>query len=182
MAIYKEKSSAAKKFIDIDIGSLITFALIVLCILASLDLWRQYALNTEDYWNTAYQAAVRSSEHFWRLGFHIEDLEQKIQFQTDKFEAVRHSIGVLNPPLRHSTDTFTKRRNMQHAVHGLVGNDTTVVRIRCEDLQSEQRGYILRVGRQHIMTYTYRTIYTNPKSNYFNICVYTNPRIQRFSI
>ena len=129
------------------IDSVITIALVALCILASLDLWRQYALNSDEYWFTGYRAAVRSSDFFWKLGFHIEDLEQKISFQRKRFESIRHAVGVLHPPLRHSTDTFTKRRNMQNAVHRLVGNDTSVLQLRCQDLQSTSGGDILRVGK-----------------------------------
>ena len=144
--IYKQKFTPPKQILKIDAPSMINISLVILCILASLDIWRQYALNSDDYWLYAYELAIRSSEQFWKLGFHIEDLEQKIQFQTDRFESIRHNIGVLNPPLRHSTDTFTKRRIMQHTVHKLVGNDSLVVRIRCEDLQSESKGNLLRVG------------------------------------
>lgn len=118
----------------------------MLCLLAALDLWRQYAINSEDYWFAGYGAAVRSSPHFWKLGFHIEDLEQKIDYQTKRLEITRHDIGVLTPPLRHSTDSFTKRRNIQSTVHNLVVNDTSVVQIRCQDLMAESGGNLLRVG------------------------------------
>ena len=139
-------SRQPKSFFDVDASSLVTLSLCLLCVLASLDLWRQYALHDDMFWHTAYTGAAKSSENFWKLGFHIEDLELKVQFQTEKFESIRHAIGVLNPPLRHSTDTFTKRRNMQSAVHKLVGNDTSIVQIRCENLQSASYGDILRVG------------------------------------
>ena len=124
-----------RKMLELDAQNLITIALVFLCTLAALDLWRQYAIKSGDYWFVAYTGATRSSENFWKIGFHIEDLEKKVQYQSDRFEAVRHEIGVLNPPLRHSNDKFTRRRSMQNAVHRLVGNDTSVVQIRCEDLR-----------------------------------------------
>ena len=88
---------------------------------------------------------MRSSDHFWKLGFHIEDLEQKIQNQAQRIERIRLDIGDLSSPLR-STDAFTQRRKIQSIAHNLVGNDTSVVQIRCQDLQSEAGGNLLRVG------------------------------------
>ena len=88
---------------------------------------------------------MRSSDHYWKLGFHIEDLEQKIQYQTQKIERTRRDIGDLNAPLR-TTDAFTQRRKIQSVAHNLVGNDTSVVQVRCQDLQSETGGNLLRVG------------------------------------
>ena len=89
---------------------------------------------------------MRSSDHFWKLGFHLEDLEQKIQYQAQRIEKTRRDIGDLNSPFRHSTDAFTTRRKIQSVAHNLVGNDTSVIQIRCQDLQSETGGNLLRVG------------------------------------
>jgi hypothetical protein len=131
---------------ECDANNLITLSLILLCTLAALDLWRQFALKSGDYWYVAYVNAAKSSENFWKLGFHIEDLEKKMQHQSDKFELIRHEIGILNPPLRHSHEKFTRGRMMQNTVHRLLGNDSSVVQIRCEDLRLPSHGNILRVG------------------------------------
>ena len=40
------------------------------------------------------------------LGFHLEDLEQKIQYQAQRIEKTRRDIGDLNSPFRHSTDAY----------------------------------------------------------------------------
>ena len=60
---------------QVESGSVVTALLILLCGLASLDLWRQYAINSADYWYSRYTAAVGSDDSFWKLGYRIEELE-----------------------------------------------------------------------------------------------------------
>lgn len=61
----------------VDSGGIVTILLIGLCALASLDLWRQYAINSADYWYYQYTNAVGSDDAFWKLGYRLEDIELK---------------------------------------------------------------------------------------------------------
>ena len=137
-----QSKKSPKPLVTIDATNLITFILVALCLLASLDLWRQYAISTDDYMFYEYSLAVRSSESFWKLGFHLEDLEHKIQYQQEQFEYARKTIGTLNPPLRHSTiEKYSKRRRIQTSLSDLLGNESSIYQIRCGD-----KGNFLRVG------------------------------------
>jgi hypothetical protein len=122
----------------IDAGHVITALLVLLCSLACLDLWRQYAINSGDYWFLQYTLAVRSDDSYWKLGFRLEDLEQKLQSQKQRWSAVAHAINTLAP--RFSITPHSLRPNLQNdisltrrsrlAVHNLLNNETSVGQVR----------------------------------------------------
>lgn len=142
-------------FYKIDAGSIITALLVLLCTLASLDLWRQYAINSDDYWFLQYTLAVRSDDSLWKLGFRVEDLEQKLESQKQYWISITHAINTLAP--RFSIAPHSLRPNLQSdisltrrsrvAVHNLLNNDTLVGQIRCGI-----DGPLLRVGLNDFRT------------------------------
>lgn len=139
----------------VDAGSIITALLVLLCTLASLDLWRQYAINSDDYWFLQYTLAVRNDDNFWKLGFRVEDLEQKLESQKQYWISITHAINSLAP--RFSIAPHALRSNLQSdisltrrsrvAVHNLLNNDTLVGQIRCG-----VEGPLLRVGLNDFRT------------------------------
>jgi hypothetical protein len=139
----------------ISTGSIITSLLVLLCSLASLDLWRQYAINSDDYWFLQYTLAVRGDDSYWKLGFRLEDLEQKLESQKQRWSDVIRAINTLAPRFSltpHSLrpnlpDDISLTRRSRVAVHNLLNNDTSVGQIRCgED------GPLLRVGLNDFRT------------------------------
>ena len=136
-------------------GSIITALLVLLCSLASLDLWRQYAINSDDYWFLQYTKALRSDSSFWKLGFRVEDLEMKLESQKQSWSNVMHAMNSLAPrfsmtpqslrPSLQSDISLTRRSRL--VVHGLLNNDTSVGHIRCGD-----EGPLLRVGLNDFRT------------------------------
>ena len=133
----------------VDSSTIITVLLIALCTLAALDLWRQYAINSDDYWFYQYSMAVRSSNDFWKLGFRLEDLEKKMDAQQQRWYDIRRAVENLSPrftldpkSLRHNVEgDITHTRLSRVTMHNLLNNDTAVYQIRCESA-----GPILRVG------------------------------------
>ena len=138
-----------------DAGTIITALLILLCTLASLDLWRQYAINSDDYWFLQYTLAVRNDDSLWKVGFRVEDLEQKLEAQKQRWSSVLHAVNTLAP--RFSLAPHSLRPSIQNdilltrksrsAVHNLLNNETSVGQIRCGET-----GPLLRVGLNDFRT------------------------------
>ena len=141
----------------IDSGKIITSLLVLLCALASLDLWRQYAINSSDYWYLQYALAVRSSDKFWKLGFRLEDLEIKLESQRQRWASITQSINTIAPrfsltpkSLRPNiADDVSLTRRSRLAVHNLLNNETSVGQVRCGT-----DGKLLRVGLNDFRTDT----------------------------
>jgi len=129
-------------------GFIISLLLGLLCCLATLDLWRQFAINSADYWFLQYSTAARSDDNFWKMGFRMEDLELKIDAQKSRWASVRAALDSLAPRFRLDRETlrqnqhdFAHTRQSRLAMHRLLVNDSAVVQIRCE-----KEGPLLRVG------------------------------------
>ncbi len=132
----------------IEVSYVITFMLIALCCLAALDLWRQMAIKSDDFWYNHYIYAVKSSNEYWRMGYRLEDLELKIEYQRDRWKSVRHVVDSLSPKfridaksLRRHSLSIPNTRQSRISIHNLMRNDTSVFQIRCE-----KDGQYLRVG------------------------------------
>lgn len=144
--------------------NIITGLLLTLCILAALDLWRQYAINNDDYWFYHYSQAVKSQDEysvkhdFWKFGYEIEDLEMKLFDQRDKLHAISsaidrihlhhfHSSSVDNKALRHNSEKvlendYEKIRMSRTILHQVLTNDSSVFHIHCQTSQ----GPMMRIG------------------------------------
>jgi hypothetical protein len=141
----------------IDTGKIITALLVLLCTLASLDLCRQYAINSSDYWYLQYALAVRSSDKFWKLGFRLEDLEIKLESQKQHWASITQAINIIAPrfsltpkSLRPNlADDVSLTRRSRLAVHNLLNNETSVGQVRCGT-----DGPLLRVGLNDFRTDT----------------------------
>lgn len=121
----------------------------ILCCMAGLDIWRQRALRNEDTQYSNYIEAVKSSDDFWKIGYRLEDLEAKIEFQKSYWHTIKHQIDSSLAPkfkidrntLRQNTQNIGYTRQSRIALHNLLQNDSAVYQIRCgED------GYLLRIG------------------------------------
>eukprot|EP01041_Mallomonas_annulata_P003182 gene3182-6278_t len=134
-------------------GDIITLLLAILCVLASLDLWRQYAINDNDYWFYNYVQAMKSKSDFWTLGFRLEDLEYKVYDQRTHWENIRHAMSSFTKPI-YSTKTF-RGSSLSHpniradilALNDILRNDSSVYQIRCE-----KNGPFLRIGTNDFRT------------------------------
>lgn len=135
-------------------SNVVTILLGLLCVLASLDLWRQYAINSAEYWFLQYSLAVRSDVNFWKLGYRVEDLELKVESQKKRLVALRHAMDSLAPrfsldakTLRQNQHDFAHTRRARVAMHNLLTNDSSIFQIRCE-----KSGPLLRVGLNDFRT------------------------------
>jgi hypothetical protein len=129
----------------------ITGLLILLCILAGLDLWRQVAVKDEAAWEEQYAKAVKHSQSFWNYGYRLEDLELKTEAQYNHLYNILHHIDmdlaprfVLNKAtLRNSNNlkNIEYTRKSRIILHDIEQNDTEIFHIHCE-----KDGPALRVG------------------------------------
>jgi hypothetical protein len=133
----------------IESSYVIAALLAVLCCLAGLDLWRQTALKSEETWFTQYTQAVKYSDDFWKLGYRLEDLDIKIDFQHTYWLSIKHQIDTALSPkfkldrntLRQNTNNIAYTRQSRIALHNLLQNDSSVYQIRCGT-----DGALLRIG------------------------------------
>lgn len=133
----------------IDSSYVIAGLLLVLCCLAGLDLWRQTAIRNENTWFASYTAAVKYSNDFWKIGYRLEDLDLKTEFQHAYWESIKHQIDTAMSPkfkldrntLRQNTNNIAYTRQSRIALHNLLQNDSSVYQIRCG-----ADGALLRVG------------------------------------
>jgi hypothetical protein len=129
--------------------------LVLLCILAALDLWRQFAIKDEALWEKQYVGAVKSSQEFWNFGYRLEDLEIKIESQRERFNEVLHNADMNLAPkfvlgqtaLRSNIRNIEYTRKSRIILHEMEANDTEVFQIRCE-----KDGPQLRVGLNDFRT------------------------------
>lgn len=122
-------------------NNVITILLVLLCIMASLDIWRQYAVKTDNFWQQHYRQAVRYSYDFWRMGFRLEDLEIKNEKQHKHLEQYLHKVDMSVAPqltlsgnmLRRNTRYVEYVRDSRIALYNIQHNDTKVYHITCEN-------------------------------------------------
>ena len=174
-------SSASRKLPRLGAGALITALLVLLCTLALMDLWRQYAINHADYWFLQYTMAVRSGVDYWKLGFRLEDLEKKLEYQRRRIAEVKQALatldattslrlGVATSGMSSSSGsssgsssigtssggsvadgTVQRTRKARLVVHRLLHNETKIGQIRCGDGTDT---HVLRVGLNDFRTDT----------------------------
>lgn len=121
----------------------------VLCSLAAIDLWRQVAIKGDNVWYNNYVSAVKYSNDFWKLGFRLEDLEIKTEFQHKYWVDIKHQIDTALSPkfkldrnaLRQNTKNIAYTRQSRIALHNMLQNDSSVYQIRCG-----KDGALLRIG------------------------------------
>lgn len=122
-------------------NTVISVLLVVLCIMASLDIWRQYAVKNDNFWQQHYRQAVRYSYDFWRMGYRLEDLEIKNEKQTKHLQQYIHKIDMSVAPqlalsknmLRRNTRYVEYVRDSRIALYNIQHNDTKVFHLTCED-------------------------------------------------
>jgi hypothetical protein len=146
----------------IESSYVIAFLLAIICCLAGLDLWRQIAIKSEEYWYTKYILAVKSSYDFWKKGFRIEDLELKVHSQNQHFIYFQNSLMQLEKTLSSESgsnslryfdkkkklyDQILKNRKILVHLNTLKNNNTHIYQIRCEN-----DGFLLRVGLNDFRT------------------------------
>lgn len=125
--------------IGLESGNITAIMLVILCILASLDLWRQIAIKSESFWRDHYLSAVKSSYNFWSMGYRLEDMELKLQAQHSHLSNLLHHVDVTIAPkfslnrntLRHNVGNIEFTREARIGLHDMIRNDTQVYQIRC---------------------------------------------------
>mmetsp|Transcript_16649 Transcript_16649/g.18021 ORF Transcript_16649/g.18021 Transcript_16649/m.18021 type:complete len:571 (-) Transcript_16649:1521-3233(-) len=154
----------------IDSGYIIAALLVTLCILAALDLWRQFAIKDEAQFELNYSKGITLNPQFWKIGYQLEDIEVRIDSQYERFQKILHNIDMnLAPRFVLNKNTLRNGnsiRNIEYTrksrivIHELEQNDTEIFQIRCEE-----KGPQLRVGLND-----YRTdsrdecqLFTSPK-------------------
>lgn len=122
---------------------LMSILLVILCVLASLDLWRQYALNDMDYWFSKYVDGVKVSSDSWKLGFRLEDLEIKIDDQKKILDQVTwHTFATpWHSVFRNEKHDFMSTRRSRLIIHSLIHNESAIFEIGCGS-----EGPLLRIG------------------------------------
>ena len=80
--------------------TVITVLLVSLSILSALDLWKQYAIHNDDFSLAEYQKAMKKSDErsghdFWKFGYRVEELEIKLEYQTQYLTAALNLIHSL---------------------------------------------------------------------------------------
>lgn len=133
----------------VDSTNIIVPLMVLLCSLAGMDLWRQMAIKSDDAWYENYVKAVKYSTDFWKLGYRLEDLDLKTDFQSKYWSAIKHQIDTALSPkfkldrnaLRQNTHNIAYTRQSRIALHNLLQNDSSVYQIRCGN-----DGALLRVG------------------------------------
>jgi hypothetical protein len=130
-------------------SNLITVFLILLCILAFFDLWRQYAIKDESFWFDQYSKAVRAGVDNWNFGYRLEDLEIKLDEQHNRWKKLEFAIDrqneaffmekqVIRKP--HHIDLSSNRQHL-NAISAYSRNLSSIYEIKCE-----KDGPNLRVG------------------------------------
>lgn len=167
--IFDFLTQAASMTMKVDSGVVITILLVLLCLLAGLDLWRQYALNSENQEFLIYSNAMKgkhldSSSKFWKLGYRLEDLEDILTNQYQKWRDLRSALEntklsavqrVLEVNSLRQSDTVMVKSNdvksirqSRIVVHQILTNDSSVYHIHCDSSD----GPLLRVGENDFRT------------------------------
>lgn len=128
--------------------TLITVLLVVLCAMASMDLWRQYALRNESYLFDQYTQAVSTDSKYWKFGFKLEDLEFKLNYERVTLNKILDTLSHPSYQLRWNKgnvegkeETLKDIRKYRNNVGILQINSSAVYQIRCES-----KGNYLRIG------------------------------------
>ena len=133
----------------IDSTAVITILLVVLCFMASIDLWKQYVIRDNSYWFKQYSIASQSSYDFWKFGYRLEDLELKLKAEEDFYSNFIKVIDQSSNKLRKNSDHVISHREtkvvdsreFRYNIANLIHNTTSFYQIRCETT-----GNLLRVG------------------------------------
>lgn len=122
--------------------------LCALCCIAGYDLWRQYRIKTDDLLFYQYSMGLQASESMWDLGYNIENLEIKLDWQHQDLQDMQDKIKAFSAPLRKgSQHDFLERRRARNFLSDLTQLSNSTVEIRC-DMNHER----LRVGSGNFHT------------------------------
>lgn len=135
-------------------ATLITALLSILCLLASLDLWRQYALRTENVMIDKYSRATKSGFNFWQFGYRLEDLELRLYQETSRIDEILNILRHPSHQLRQSKESslgkeklITEARVLRNQLQNSENNKSAIFQLRCE-----KNGNILRLGLNEFRT------------------------------
>ena len=139
-----------------DLASILTAVFtVLLCLLASLDMWHQYSFQAQKYISDQYTRAARHSSEQWLFSYRLEELEEKLSTERNRTTDVLNSLGSgtysqlrwnrLSSNLKE--DGFVSNRDLRTQLDSLVHNLSSVYSIRCET-----GGNLLRVGVNNFRT------------------------------
>ena len=101
----------------LDQNIVITILLVILCCLATYDVWKQYAYGDQKYWNEWYSLALRSDETFWDLGFRIENIQIKTEITTRLLQNRRELVDAISLPTIRSRLSSSTTSHAKLPVH-----------------------------------------------------------------
>jgi hypothetical protein len=122
-------------------NTFVTVLLVVLCSLASVDLYRQYLFKYHDILFYEYSMGMQTIKELWKIGYRAENVDLKLLYENNHLNEVQKSMSLFpSIPLRGSRGDFTKRRIIRNILerHTEVNLNQTV-EIWCDDINQQVR-------------------------------------------
>jgi hypothetical protein len=124
-------------------NTFVTVLLVVLCSLASIDLYRQYLYKYHDILFYEYSMGMQTMKELWRIGYRAENVDVKLLYENNLLDELQNSVSTLLPsiPLRGSRGDFTKRRMIRDVLerHSSEVSLNQTVEIWCDDINQQVR-------------------------------------------
>jgi hypothetical protein len=102
--------------------------------------WRQFAIKGSTYWYDQYVRAAKSSVQHWTFGFRLEDLEEKLEYNFDKWTSLRKVVDSVAVNLKFDAQSlrsnnehidFQHNRQVAVAIYDFEYDDDSVYQILC---------------------------------------------------
>jgi hypothetical protein len=128
-------------------SNFVSFLMVILCMLAGFDLYRQYLSSYDDIQFYQYSMAVKSNDELWTLGYRIENLEEKLLLQQENLKHLKLISKSLPILLRGEKLDFKQRRDIQILLNKYRYNNNNTYELSCEMDES-----LLRIGANDFRT------------------------------
>lgn len=123
--------------------------MVVLCVLAALDLWRQIAIKSQEQLIQQYKDALKHSYDFWRIGYRLEEVDEQVEVEASRLVSLSASVDsiVRERNKDKSLRSHGKSESVEHIrrslvlAHSMIRNSSSVFHIRCEE-----QGNLFRIG------------------------------------
>jgi hypothetical protein len=112
-------------------NSFVSALLGFLCILASIDLWRQYVARSGDVEFYRYSMGLQSESKLWKIGYRTENMEIRFDILKNKMSHMLKSVKDFSIPLRGKVSDFTERRYYRQVLGEFTINYNNTVEIKC---------------------------------------------------
>ena len=112
-------------------NSFVSGLLFFLCILASIDLYRQYVARSGDVEYFRYSMGLQSEPKLWKIGYRTENQEIRLETLTNKMNHMIKRVKEFSNPLRGSVSDFADRRHHRELLDEFSINYNNTVEIKC---------------------------------------------------